>query len=60
MVDAVSCLIEVQAAMASKSADVTEDRSIVFRVGINIGNIIIDAEAMFQHSWRRTAGSVQS
>jgi adenylate cyclase len=47
VVDAVRCVIEVQTAMASKVADVPEDRRIVFRVGINIGDIIIDDDDIF-------------
>jgi adenylate cyclase len=47
VVDAVRCIIEVQTAMAEKVAAVPEDRRIVFRVGINIGDIIIDGDDIF-------------
>ncbi len=40
-VDAVRCAMEIQRGMAS-SADVSEDRRIEFRIGINVGDIIID------------------
>jgi TolB-like protein/class 3 adenylate cyclase len=47
VVDAVRCVIEVQAAMAAKVADMPEDRRIAFRVGVNIGDIIIDGDDIF-------------
>ena len=47
MVDAVRCVIEVQTAMAEKTADVPEDRRIAFRIGVNIGDIIIDGDDIF-------------
>ena len=40
-VDAVRCAMKIQRGMAS-SADVSEDRRIEFRIGINVGDIIID------------------
>src|SRR5271170_4458181 len=41
-VDAVRCAMEVQRAMAERNADIPEDRRIEFRIGINVGDIIID------------------
>src|SRR5208282_5842096 len=46
-VDAVRCAIEVQRAMAERSAASPEDRRIEFRIGINIGDIIIDDNDIF-------------
>ena len=40
-------MIEVQTAMAEKTADVPEDRRIAFRTGLNIGDIIIDGDDIF-------------
>src|SRR4029453_14376008 len=40
--DAVRCAIEVQRAMAARNAAIPEDRRIEFRIGINVGDIIID------------------
>ena len=42
VVDAVTCAISIQRGMASRNADVSEERRIVFRIGVNIGDIIID------------------
>src|SRR6185295_9824601 len=47
VVDAVRCVIEVQTAMAERTSDVPEDRRIVFRTGINIGDIIVDGDDIF-------------
>ena len=47
VVNAVRCVIEVQTAMAAKTADVPDDRRIAFRTGINIGDIIIDGDDIF-------------
>jgi adenylate cyclase len=41
-VDAVRCAIEIQLAMTERSAKIPEDRRIEFRIGINVGDIIID------------------
>ncbi|WP_273878628.1 adenylate/guanylate cyclase domain-containing protein, partial [Serratia liquefaciens] len=41
------CTLEVQAAMAERNATHPEDRRIVFRIGINEGDIIIDGDDIF-------------
>jgi adenylate cyclase len=47
VIDAVGCAVAVQRAMVSRNATVAEDRRIVFRIGINIGDIIIDGDDIF-------------
>ena len=42
VVDAMRCVVEVQTAMAARNADIPAERRIEFRVGVNIGDIIID------------------
>jgi adenylate cyclase len=44
VVDAVRCAVDVQQAMAGRNAEVPGDRRIEFRVGINLGDIIIDGD----------------
>jgi len=44
VVEALNCAVEVQQGMAERNADVPEDKRISFRVGINLGDIIVDAE----------------
>ena len=43
-VDAVRNAIEIQAEMAKRNEDLAEERRIAFRVGINVGDVIIDGE----------------
>ncbi|MBI1776146.1 MAG: alpha/beta fold hydrolase [Proteobacteria bacterium] len=47
IVDAVACAVAVQRGMISRNAAVPEDRRIVFRIGINVGDIIIDGDDIF-------------
>jgi pimeloyl-ACP methyl ester carboxylesterase len=47
VVDAVSCAVHIQRAMVRRNAAVPEDRRIVFRIGINVGDIIIDGDDIF-------------
>src|SRR5476651_1162623 len=46
-VDAVRCAVEIQRAMADRNADIPEARRIAFRIGINIGDIILDEGDIF-------------
>ena len=41
-VDAVRCAMEIQRAMTERNAEIPEERRIEFRIGINVGDIIID------------------
>ena len=47
VVDAVRCAVEVQGAMAERNADIPADKRIEFRIGINLGDIIIDESDIF-------------
>jgi adenylate cyclase len=47
VVDSVRCAVEIQDEMAKRNADVPPDRRIEFRVGINLGDIIIDESDIF-------------
>jgi adenylate cyclase len=42
VVEAVQCAVEIQQSMASRSTAITEDRQIKFRIGINLGDIIVE------------------
>jgi TolB-like protein/class 3 adenylate cyclase len=44
VVDAVRCAIEVQNAMIERNAGVPEDRRIVFRVGIHLGDVVEESD----------------
>src|SRR5580692_2515401 len=46
-VDAARCAVEVQRSMAVQNADVPQDLRIEFRIGIHVGDIIIDDNDIF-------------
>ena len=47
VVDALKCAIVVQRGIPERNAEVPEDRQIVFRIGINLGDIIIDGDDIY-------------
>src|SRR3984885_1472485 len=44
VVDAVRCAVEIQRGMIDRNADFPEDRRIVFRFGINLGDVIVEPD----------------
>jgi len=47
VVDAVRCAVEIQHEMAGRNADAPPDRRIEYRIGMNVGDIIIDESDIF-------------
>src|SRR6266567_68306 len=47
VVDAVRCAVEMQRGMAERNADIPIERRIELRMGINLGDIIIDADDIY-------------
>ncbi len=47
VVDAVTFAVEVQRAMAERNANVPEDQRITYRIGINIGDIIVEGDDIY-------------
>ncbi len=47
VVDAVTFAVDVQRAMALRNTDVPEDRRITYRMGINIGDIIVEGDDIY-------------
>ena len=47
VVDAVLFAVDVQRAMIERDAAISEDRRIRYRIGINIGEIIVDGEDIY-------------
>jgi adenylate cyclase len=47
VVDAVRCSVEVQQAMPERNTGVTADRRIEFRIGINLGDVIVEGEDLY-------------
>ena len=44
VVDAVECAVAVQAVMAARNEGVPEDRRMLYRIGINLGDILIEGD----------------
>ena len=47
VVDAVRCAIEVQRVMAVRNTTVPQDRRIEFRVGVNLGDVIVEPDDIY-------------
>ena len=47
VVNAVACAAEVQGGMRDRNARVPQDRRIEFRIGVNLGDVIIEGEDIF-------------
>ena len=47
VVDAVRCAVDIQRGMNQRNTDVPADKRIQFRIGINVGDIIIDGDDIF-------------
>jgi adenylate cyclase len=47
VVDAVRCAVDIQRGIAERNASVPADKRVEFRIGINVGDIIIDGDDIF-------------
>jgi len=47
VVDAVRCAVKTQRAMIDREADTPEDKRIIFRIGVNLGDVIVEPEDIF-------------
>jgi len=47
VVDAVRCAVEIQRGMAERGLDVPDERRIRFRIGINLGDVIVEEKDIF-------------
>jgi class 3 adenylate cyclase len=47
VVDAVRCAAEIQRAMIDRNADIPEDKHISFRIGVNLGDVIVEDQDIF-------------
>ena len=47
VVDAVRCAAEIQRAMIDRNADTPDDKRIRFRIGVNLGDVIVEPEDIF-------------
>jgi adenylate cyclase len=46
-VNAVRCAAEIQRGMVDREAEVVQDRQIQFRIGVNLGDVIVEPEDIF-------------
>jgi len=47
VVDAVRCAVEIQLGMVDREPDVPEERRIRFRIGVNLGDVIVEEHDIF-------------
>ena len=47
MVDAVRCAVEIQRGMAERNAGSAGGRQLLYRIGVNVGDMIIDGDDIF-------------
>src|SRR5712691_9321079 len=47
VVDAVRCAVEIQRGMVDRNAEIPGDKRIVFRIGVNRGDVIIDGDDIY-------------
>ena len=47
VVDAVRCTVDIQEAMSESNTDVPEDRCIQLRIGVNLGDVIIEGDDLY-------------
>ncbi len=53
VVDAVECAVEIQKGMAERNAEEPDDQRIVFRIGVNLGDVIIEGDDIHgQRVWK--------
>src|ERR1700746_4099924 len=47
VVEAVSCAVEIQTALKTENEGLPVDRRMQFRIGINLGDVIVDGEQIY-------------
>ena len=47
VVDALSCAAAIQGDLKQRNSDVPDDRKVQFRIGVNLGDVIIDQEEIY-------------
>ena len=47
VVDAVECAVAIQKGVAERQAELPEDQRIAFRIGINVGDIIVEDDDIY-------------
>ena len=47
VVEAVRCAVEVQRGMVERNAETPEDKHVTFRIGVNLGDVIVEKHDIF-------------
>ncbi len=47
VVDAVNCAVEIQRELSERNAELSEDRKMRFRIGINLGDVVQEGERIY-------------
>ena len=47
VVDAVKCAVEIQRGLAERNADLPEKRRMLFRIGVNLGDVVVEADRIY-------------
>jgi TolB-like protein/class 3 adenylate cyclase len=47
VVDAVECAVSIQRNMVGRTADIPDSKRITFRIGVNVGDVIIDGDDIY-------------
>jgi len=47
VVDAVQCALEIQTVLGDRNAELPENRRMAFRIGINLGDVIIEGDRLY-------------
>src|SRR6266540_2941208 len=46
-VDAVQCAVEIQQALKSRNTELASDKRMEFRIGINVGDVIVEGSQIY-------------
>src|SRR6202007_2542357 len=47
VVGAVRCAVEIQRSMVDRNAETAEDKRIIFRIGVNLGDVIVEENDIY-------------
>ena len=47
VVDAVKCVVVIQTTLRAENADLPQNRRMEFRIGINLGDVVVDGERIY-------------
>ena len=56
-VEAVRCATEIQAALRTRNDQLPSERQVNFRIGVNLGDVMVGAGCRFAWRWRQCRGA---